>query len=118
MPNRRLNRREFLQLAGVSAAGLALPDGWWTGIGEDLLPVDLSSLPSRVREVFTSMPRCRIDPDGYLGLSGNNRQLMRVPLARTQWNLEKCLPVHRLDTQRAGRLYCTGLATGRATIER
>jgi len=41
----------------------------------------------------------RIDPDGYLTLVGANGEIFgQVPQARTLWNMERCQPGDRLET--------------------
>ena len=87
-----LSRRDFLKLAAINLAGLAfrdLPEGvsdWAAGWPS----LRLGALPASVREILKRVPKTAVMQNGYLHLLNEYQaSLGQVPLAPTQWNLER-----------------------------
>ena len=117
-----VSRREFLRLAGLHLAALAFPvkfinpsetefqtetqfliDLSGPSQTEELASVwpslQMERLPRPVQDVLARLPCTELDEDGLLVLhdeKGNS--LGEIPLARTQWNLERNQPLDRLLT--------------------
>lgn len=94
-----LNRREFLKLAGLSAAGILLPRRLFNSVRSDLQWPTLTktNLSLSVNEILTKVPDTILDQAGYLKLLSPTLGQKSIPLARTAWNLEHNNPFDRLD---------------------
>jgi hypothetical protein len=95
----RISRRDFLKFAGVNLAGVALrglPENWadWAS-GWPALSMD--AIPASVREILERVPETVVLRNGYLHLlDGYQFSKGRVPLAPTDWNLERSKTVDEL----------------------
>lgn len=95
----KVSRRDFLKLAAVNLAGLA-----FRGIPQDMTDwaagwpaLRLAELPVTVREVLNLVPKTALMQNGYLHLLNELQPSQgRVPLAPTQWNLERNQEVDEL----------------------
>lgn len=99
----QLTRREFLKLLEVSAAAMVVPRGWLEYPRDPLYfpSLNLKIIPSSARRLLMQVPPAQIDEDGYLTLPGGlGSQTGRVPLARTQWNLERHSSYDRLEADK------------------
>lgn len=57
----------------------------------------LEELPQSVQNILIRAPKTTVANNGYMHLhNSNNRRLGRVPLAQTQWNLDRSKPVDEL----------------------
>lgn len=88
----KISRRDFLKLIGVNLAGMAL--GTFPGdFSRDsfLWPtIKLRHLPENIQSILSCVPETYIAPNGYLHLQNQRSHTFgRVPLAETQWNLER-----------------------------
>lgn len=88
----KVSRRDFLKLAGVNLAGLALR-GLPAGFGDWAAgwpSLRLSDLPVEIQNILRRVPKTVLMQNGYLHLLDENRfSRGRVPLAPTRWNLER-----------------------------
>lgn len=86
----QISRKEFLKFAGLSLSALALPVPLLQArLGEQWPSLTIDRLPVSLAEIFRLVPDTAIDEQGYLTLSGRDGLNQgRVPLVRTQWNLE------------------------------
>ena len=101
MPNHRgLTRRDFIRLAGMSLGALILPVNNFKVFskGFDWPSLRLDAVPIPAQNILSLVPKTIIGAGGDLFLLGTKNHLAgRVPLARTQWNLE--------NNYRSDRLY-------------
>ncbi len=95
----KVSRRDFLKLLGANLAGMALgsfPGDFSTGTF--LWPsLKLHQLPRSVQNILIRVPKTSVAQNGYLHMHNRrNNSSGRVPLARTDWNLERSKPPDEL----------------------
>ena len=96
----KINRREFLKLAGINVAALLIPP-YKPSFGFKPLSwpsLSLENLSPRVKMILERVPKTTIDDSGYLNFfDGNGFWQSKAPLLRTYWNLERNRPIDRLE---------------------
>ncbi len=98
----KISRREFLKLLGVNLAGVALGSFPGELTSEAFLwpSLKLDQLPRSVQNILIRVPKTTVSEDGYLHLLNfNNRRLGKIPLAQTEWNLERSKSVDELFSE-------------------
>jgi hypothetical protein len=93
--SRLFRRRDFIQLAGISAITplfslLRLPETISRYDIEINWPeIDLKSIPDWIGNILNLVPDMEIDDRGYLNLLDGESIVGRVPLVQTQWNKDR-----------------------------
>ena len=95
----QISRREFLKFIGTNMAALAIPAYWHDEVWmpQAWPSLSLEDLPAGIQRILVKAPWARMGPDGYLSLSGYDKNsLGKVPQAQTQFNKERSRPHNQL----------------------
>lgn len=103
-----ISRRDFIKTTFCSLAALGLPAPLkkFNFInGEELYPsISWTLLPARIQKILLSVPDLSFDSAGFLWFVSSNRTNMRLPVRRTQWNIEHSAAVDKLLPQYAWQI--------------
>ena len=94
----KISRRDFLKFSSINLAGFAFRNlhavtDWAAGWP----PLRLNDLPASVREILKHVPKTVVMQNGYMHLLNENHfSLGRLPVAPTQWNMERSKSVDEL----------------------
>ena len=112
----QISRREFLKFIGTNVAALAIPAYWHDEVWmpQAWPSLSLEDLPAGIQRILVKAPWARMGPDGYLSLSGYDKNsLGKVPQAQTQFNKGRSRPHNRLYKDMPWGIVLHCMVTGR-----